>query len=151
MKKLTPRQINAQRKRDGKPPLNFALLRRVIKKIESNPEAYDQNVWGRRQLTAPCGTAACIAGWAGQLGGLVTLEQLRRNPKSLQRKSAKLLGLQSNKYKQDEVDTLFAGDPYWNWPAPFGEDYADAVTGKAQAKVAVRYLKYIIATGRITK
>jgi len=150
MKKLTPRQINQQRKQDGKPPLNFALLRRIIRKIETNPEAYDQGVWGRSDAIAPCGTAACIAGWAAHLGGAKTLEQLRRNPKSVQGLSAKLLGLHKNKYDTDEIDALFDGDPVWTWPKPFSTRYDNAsIEGRAQ--VAVQYLKHIVATGEIRR
>lgn len=146
---MTPRQINAQRKRDGKPPLNFALLRRIIKKIKTNPEAYDQHVWGRKDSEARCGTAACIAGWAANLDGKKTLEQLRRNPKSVQKIATKSLGLYVNDYELDEVDALFDGTPKWSWPTPFGSAYERAISVEERANVAVQYLKRIISTGGV--
>lgn len=149
-KTLTPRQINAQRKRDGKPPLNFRLLRRIITKLESTPEAYNQGKWGERNSEAPCGTAACIAGWAAFLDGKLTHQQLRRNPKSAQRKGAKSLGLKISLYQTDEVYTLFTGDPSDTWPEPFSTRWINASGNrKREAKVAVAYLKHILATGEI--
>lgn len=146
---MTPRQINAQRKRDGKPPLNFALLRRIIKKLETNPESYDQTYWGRYEHEATCGTAACIAGWAANLDGKKTLEQLRRNPSSVKKIGAKSLGLWSHDYMQDEIDVLFDGTPRWSWPEPFASSFAKARTPQRQARVAIRYLNRIITTGKV--
>lgn len=145
-KTLTPRQINAQRKRDGKPPLNFKLIRRIIKKIETTPEAYDQGHWGRKEPSAPCGTAACIAGWASFLGGAKSLEQLRRNPKSVQAISAKLLGLQTKAW--DRETGMFGGFAD-EWPQPFSDRYQDARTPKSRARVAVAYLKHVLRTGEV--
>lgn len=150
MKKLTPRQINAQRRKDGKPPLNFPLLRRLVKKLETTPESYNQEVWGSKNKQAPCGTAACIAGWTAHLDNKLTLKQLWRNPKSAGKTAAKSLGLQVDlQVFTDESDTLFSGYPPDYWPEPFGGQYMDATTKRQQARVAIRYLKHIIATGQI--
>lgn len=150
VKKLTPRQINAQRKKDGKPPLNFPLLRRLIKKLETNPESYNQGVWGIKNPTAPCGTAACIAGWTAFLDKKLTLKQLWRNPKRAGKVAARSLGLHVNTWDYvDEKTILFNGWPADIWPSPYGDQYAKARTEKQRARVAVRYLKHIIATGEI--
>lgn len=151
MKHLTPRQINAQRKAEGKPPLNFRLLRRIIVKLESNPEAYNQQTWGQSNRLAPCGTAACIAGWASLLDGKFTHQQLRRNPKSAKGKAAKSLGLNVDLGGYgDEVYTLFNGDPSGVWPQPFSTRWLNANGNpKREARVAVAYLKHIVATGEI--
>lgn len=143
MKKLTPRQINAQRRKDGKPPLNFRLLRRIIRKLETTPEAYKQNIWGESSPTAPCGTAACLAGWAAHLDGKLTHQQLRRNPKSAERKAALSIGLSDYEHR------MFSGDPWGEWVSPFGKHYEKARTAKARARVAVRYLNHVINTGQI--
>ena len=145
----TPRQINAERKRDGKPPLNFRLIRRIIKKIETTPEAYDQNVWGRRDNKAPCGTAACIAGWACFLGGEKSLEQLRRNPKSVAGIGVKLLGLFKSRdgWVADETGMF---DGYADsWPHPFDKRYQEARSPRAGARAAISYLKHVLKTGEV--
>lgn len=146
-KTLAPRQINAQRKADGKPPLNFRLIRRIIEKIEATPEAYDQGVWGRRAPTAPCGTAACIAGWASFLGGKKSLEQLHRNLKSVRKLAVDLIGLKDTKDYETEIGMF---DGYADrWPRPYSNRFQDATTRKQQAKVAVAYLKHVLRTGQM--
>jgi hypothetical protein len=145
----TPRQINTERGRDGKPPLNFRLIRQIIKKIETTPEAYDQNVWGRRDDKAPCGTAACIAGWACFLGGEKSLEQLRRNPKSAAGVAVKLLGLFKPRNGWDGGEKgMFDGYAY-SWPSPFAERYQAAKTSRARARAAISYLKHVLKTGEV--
>lgn len=151
MKQLTPRQINAQRRRDGKPPLNFRLLRMIIKKIEANPEAYEQSVWGERADDAPCGTAACIAGWACFLDGKMDHKQLRRNQMGTAAKAAASLGLHVDLWVfRDEKDALFNGDPSEAWPEPYATRWLNAGDSKKRrARIAVAFLKHIINTGQI--
>lgn len=146
----TSRQINAERKKEGKPPLNFALFRKVIKKLATTPEAYDQSLWGRKAKNAPCGTAACIAGWAAHLSGKVSLETLQKNKDSVQAIAAKQLGLDPkyNYYGLDEMD-LFTGEPEENWPKPYRQRWDNATTTKQRARVAVAYLTHIIKTGKV--
>lgn len=149
---LTPRQINARRKREGKPPLNFKLIRKIIKKIETTPEAYDQSVWGKKEPSAPCGTAACIAGWACYFGEKKTLKQLWRDPESAATIGAKLIGLDKGDYWTDNPDEygMFNGFAD-SWPEPFSSRFHNARGPKGQAKAAVAYLKHVLRTGQIVE
>jgi hypothetical protein len=66
-------------------PESAPLIDRVVDVIEHNPNAHDQSYWAWRDmdysLTAPplsisldnfpCGTTACVAGWALLLAGYV--------------------------------------------------------------------------------
>ena len=65
-----------------KPLRGLALLDATLHFIEEHPEAYDQSVWGElpsdycasasvpdAEDPMPCGTTACLAGWAAYLGG----------------------------------------------------------------------------------
>jgi hypothetical protein len=48
------------------------------------------------------------------------------------------------------ANTLFTGEPGVDWPMPFAHEFEEAVGEVAQAKVAIRLLKKVIATkGRI--
>lgn len=46
------------------PKVNKALLCKVIRHIEQNPQEWAQEVW-----ESECGTRACVAGWAIKLSG----------------------------------------------------------------------------------
>lgn len=58
--------------------LNIELLKKVRDKIASTPEAYDQSVYGRVSKEAPCGTAACIAGWTVLLADAMPITEVHR-------------------------------------------------------------------------
>lgn len=145
----TSRQINAERNAGGLPPLNFALFRKVIKKLEAAPEAYNQNTWGQKSDIAPCGTAACIAGWAAHLSGKVTIEELHRRTTSIRDIAGSQLGLNAHEWQQDERDVLFGSTPAHDWPEPFRTQWHNAASRRGQARVAIRYLKRIIKTGKV--
>ena len=59
------------------PKLNVRLLRRILRHIKADPRRYNQGTWGVEKPAEhggpPCGTQACIAGWA------VLLSVPRRN------------------------------------------------------------------------
>lgn len=144
--KLTPRQINAARKRVGDPALNFRLFRKVITKLETTPEAYDQGSYGEPSELAPCGTAACIAGWAAHLSGEMTLLQLHENWTEVQETAQRELGIDDH-----ELSVLFAGTPARKWPRRFAGQWMRSNTSKQRARVAIRYLSHIINTGKVTE
>lgn len=58
--------------------LNIELFKKVREKIATTPEAYNQSVFARASTVAPCGTVACIAGWACVLSGAMDAEELKR-------------------------------------------------------------------------
>ena len=46
------------------PKLNRALLAKVLHHIEEEPLRFDMGTWAEPSTQAPCGTQACLAGWA---------------------------------------------------------------------------------------
>lgn len=55
------------------PTRNTDLLHAIARQIEAQPETYDQSVW---VSDTPCGTTACIAGWAALLSeGDITIDE----------------------------------------------------------------------------
>jgi hypothetical protein len=137
--------------------LNIALFRAVRDKIVAAPSAYDQGNEGYKTGESPCGTAACIGGWADilsapneearayRLAGHVDLDR-----------AANALGLTGsnfwNEYAGDiltERAVLFTGDPDIAWPSPFAGRWARASDRDEQARIAVDYLNHIICTGRV--
>ena len=44
------------------PTINVRLLQRIAHRIEATPDKYDQSIWEH-----PCGSPACVAGWACHL------------------------------------------------------------------------------------
>lgn len=146
-----------------KPRLNIELFKAIREKIATTPEAYDQAVYGRPESAAPCGTAACIAGWACVLSGQMDTQELLRRERSrgwefdsIAETAQRVLGL-----SEEEADTLFEGEPggQWDdyddeggnvytggWPEPFAGDWRDA---RREDQIATAYLTHIIETGKV--
>lgn len=130
-----------------KSKINVALLAKVRDHILEEPRRYRQSTWGRRNALVPCGTAACIAGWAANLGGAFTLEELREGPTETGILAQQLLGLTTA-----EANILFESPHLSRWPeryrVPFNEAwYAD--DAEAMARIAADYLNHIINTGKV--
>lgn len=137
--------------------LNIELLKQVRDKIAATPQAYDQTTWAAPSPLAPCGTAACIAGWACLLSGAMSAKELYRigqdyDPDGvIQATAANHLGINDR-----EAEILFDGDPGESWPSFFRYEWREAEdenyelqTSPEQANVAVRYLDHIIETGSV--
>lgn len=130
--------------------LNIELLKQVRDKIATTPQAYNQETWGQPSAAAPCGTAACIAGWACILSGAMTPEKLydlgeTRHWERIEGVAQDKLGL-----TLDEADTLFNGEPEIKWPGAFADLWIDSYGDQLQqAQVAVEYLDHIIETGKV--
>jgi hypothetical protein len=134
-----------------KPKLNVRLLRRVQKHIEAEPRRMKMKLWldrnpfeRERSALPPCGTTACIAGWALILSG----KHLRREVNYLAQ-GQKILGL-----TRDEAGNLFVVE---NWPENFRRKYntdsesllASMVPAKdirKNARVAVARIEHFIKT-----
>jgi hypothetical protein len=112
----------------SEPQLNLELFRQIREKIASTPVAYDQTRWGRREIAAPCGTAACIAGWACVLSGSASLSTVQSagtgavvytpsGSLDIPATAQRVLGL-----SEEEADVLFTSDPEGEWG---NEDYDD--------------------------
>lgn len=145
------------------PKLNIELFKAVRDKIATTPEAYDQSVFARPSDSAPCGTAACIAGWACVLSGAMDSEELKRRERahgaefeSIETTAQAALGIDD-----DDAEVLFtenpAGQRYdWHedderdggWPDPFASQW-DYGTRSDRPRIAVAYLDHIIATGSV--
>ncbi len=46
--------------------VNWRLAAKILNIVVNEPEKHDQTVYGR---VGPCGTTACVAGWAVLLSG----------------------------------------------------------------------------------
>jgi hypothetical protein len=128
--------------------INVELLERVKQHILEEPRRYDQSVFGRRSREAPCGTAACIAGWTAVLGGAVEAEQLRSHYGDIRKTAQGLLGL-----NEEEAAKLFHGEPTCEcgvgWPKRFARRYYKAKTTRGRASAAAAFIDHIIRTGKV--
>jgi len=145
----------APRKPPRKRGINYALLRRVRDHILEEPrrlymgmyirrkadgDVLSTNPWdhgtGKTLPYAPCGTAACIAGWAALLSGL--------DPKYgwLRAATVAAKALRLGEYSE-QFDSLVAVD---RWPEPFQSRYMRAMTAPARAKAAADRIDHFIAT-----
>lgn len=143
--------------------LNIELFKKIREKIATTPDAYDQETYGRRNDYAPCGTAACIAGWACVLGEAEPLETVRslheryvsgdkEIVKRIPSTAKRLLGL-----TQEEADVLFYGDPSGynedtdeyegGWPQPFADRWDAGIDDRSS--IAIDYIDHIIETGTV--
>lgn len=135
-------------------PINKELLQKVRDHILEEPRRYNQETYFTEETDAPCGTAACIAGWAVLLGqgepsrapcpcddsDCMGLPMWRRD-------AVGLLGL-----NQMEASVLFNASAY-HWPEPFRTRFqmASAVEDAVErARAAADYIDWIIANGKVT-
>lgn len=123
--------------------LNIDLLNKVRDKIAATPEAYDQRDWCLPSHAAPCGTVACIAGWAAILSGEMSIKEAHRNysdnGEHVNNVAMRVLGLTEN-----EANTLFNGGRD-GWPLRYR-----ALGKLSDSQAAIRYLNRIINTGKVT-
>lgn len=141
--------------------LNIELFKKIRDRIAEIPESYNQNDWIQESLTAPCGTAACLAGEAiicnsvNIKGGIRRLKKLADveapegcdvNPQGYDSmvpiRAAKALGLTPQ--QMDIFDSRAEG-----WPEPFRSEFKNIGTNQGRAKVAVAFLDHIISTGSV--
>lgn len=133
--------------------LNIELFKKVRRKIKSVPESYNQKTDAEPDRRSPCGTAACIGGWADILSAPTKAERDRRmaGDVSLNR-AARALGLKGRDFYAEirtERAVLFDGRPEKTWPKPFSDQWRRSRTKAARAAVAVAYLDHIIETGKV--
>lgn len=125
--------------------INVDLLLQVADHIREEPKRLDMSTWIQRWDPAaggpPCGTSACIAGWAAMLaandrseyGGL---------PAGY---AAEKIGLTA-----DEEKVIFYSS---RWPREFREGYANAWRGREanpfqiKAEIAAQRILHFIKTG----
>lgn len=130
-----------------KTKLNVKLIRKIQRHITEEPRRFfmgwylaKRKNWkevrtnGSSDLSKtppPCGTAACIAGWANIFS--------KNRDVTDTVAASKALGL----------NCLIANVVFydWNWPAPFGRQYEIARNPKQRAKIACARLDHLIKTG----
>ena len=138
----------------GKRKLNVRLLRRIQRHILEEPrrfqmdaeiiQAKTQHQWlncitffsrDASKTMPPCGTAACIAGWANILSDIQLRGREGRNS------AADLLGI--------EAGNSWCHHPLFfarNWPEPYATRYKNAKTPKLRAKIAAARIEHLIKT-----
>lgn len=87
--------------------------------------------YGQEQQFAPCGTAACIAGWANILSG--------HNPATDSDAAAVFIGIE-NEYKWSLFQVC-------DWPEQFRLKYYSAKLPRERAKIAAARIDHLIETG----
>lgn len=139
----TLKKINAERKKADFPPLNFPLFRKVIEKLETAPAAYDQGVFGAEpDDVAPCGTVACVGGWADILSARTTTEREKRMAGEVDlARAGRSLGLRVG-------HSLFIARPDSEVWGEHGKWWEKAKTDERRAEVMISLLKNIMATGK---
>lgn len=132
-----------------KPKLNVKLLRKIQAHITEEPRRFDQYTIVEESKIAPCGTVACIAGWANILTGVSPRSQKAHD---LDR-AALQLGVKSYSKIQD---SFWNNGSVWHghflfdllhWPKQFKYRYKIARTRKQRAKIACERIDHLIATG----
>lgn len=113
--------------------MNVRLLRRIEKRILKEPGQFNMGVWVRRWFPKskrrPCGTEACIAGWA-------CLLSKSGNSSDFQNTAIRLLGLSS-----EQSLRLFS---FASWPPQFQTTAKEGTL--TYARNAVRRIECFIKT-----
>lgn len=119
--------------------LNIDLLKQVRDKIATTPESYEQRWWANPSNDAPCGTTACIGGWAVILSGAMTDGEAKEAYSYfIAEEAARVLGLNSR-----DAKILFSATRI-GWPLRFR-----MLAAFNPARAAVSYLNRIIRTGKV--
>lgn len=118
------------------------LYNAIIAKLQTAPDAYNQEVVGEPSADAPCGTAGCIGGWGMVLSGLIEQAALAATGKyttgvdDAWNMLPELFGISYDV----AVKYLFTRYPGDEWPAPFDVEWDAAETNEERAAIAVRLL-----------
>jgi hypothetical protein len=139
-------------------PLNVKLLRKIQKRILTQPQAFFMHDWIRRKEYSSnntfqnpdtgkvtefttCGTAGCIAGWA------ILLTEKKGDAKliwssQIQEKATEILGLSPG-------EDLIFGSP--NWGTELSDAYENAKSDLCRAAVAVKAIDNLIERHKAKK
>lgn len=140
-----------------KTKLNVRLLRRIKRHILAEPKRFQMDasvlvaktqkewmkeiVWANdaSKIRPPCGTAACIAGWADVLtNGIPDDFELG----GVRHRAATALGV--------DAGISWTSHPLFyarNWPEPFASKYSNAKRPSTRAKIAADRIDHLIKTG----
>lgn len=134
--------------------LNVRLLRKIQRHITAEPRRLHMEDWGgtpedcmrfRVGDEPPCGTVACIGGWAHFLTD-PSAHTARQMPDAM--KGAEAIGVEWGDDLGDEIgdgsaDRLFYLDA---WPAKFRRLYGRAKSPRQRAKVTCARIDHFIQT-----
>lgn len=124
--------------------MNKTVVRKMIKRLESVPESYDQKAWYvRKDDSAPCGTVACLAGEAVICSAKTVKEGINlafSNYDEIPALAEKLLGLSDNRHQ------VFVCDGN-GWPEPYRTQFQQSSEKEQKAQVAAGYLKEALKRG----
>lgn len=124
--------------------MNVELLLKVKAAILEEPKAFDMIDWFRQSSAAPCGTTACIAGWA-----VVINEGCRRPgqvPSWLRGDTCQYSGEVALEIDDEQAMGLFY---IGAWPRLFAERYKEArslLDYAGMAKAAADRIDHFITT-----
>lgn len=136
--------------------MNIELLQKIKTAILTKPTAFDMGNWFQYQVYSPCGTSACLAGWAITLGAAhsdkpsegerVFEDQYSgRNGKSYSEWASELLDLPPD----FNTRSLFYASC---WPEKLADRQEEAVNAfernpETLARIAADRIDHLIATG----
>jgi hypothetical protein len=121
--------------------MNVKLLRRVAAHIKAEPRRWTYN-WAKPSDEAPCGTQACIAGWAIILGCGLKRPLDKRGNLKIPKRLANLDG--GNTYTSYPASKLLQITPaqakrlFIYWPKQFTEQFS--------AEEAIARIEHFIKT-----
>jgi hypothetical protein len=123
--------------------MNRTVVRKMIKRLESVPEHYDQKAYYvERDDKAPCGTVACLAGEAVICSAKTIQEGINlafAKYDSIPERAEVILGLPRLQH------SVFAADGS-GWPEPYRTQFAQSQKAD-QSKIAAAYLKEALKRG----
>ena len=137
--------------------MNIEMLNRVKQTILDEPRKVNMHVFLERYTInmmkeesayiPPCGTHACIAGWACILDAMdkrgITIEEInwdtiRNNYMNVHGKARKILAI-----SWEEQNKLFY---LKDWPPEFAKRYDDSETAQERAEATAQRIEHFIAT-----
>jgi len=122
------------------------MLQRIKEKILKEPENFQMNYF--TQFNTPCGTTACIAGWAVLLdakdqGFEITKDWYQSLKSNVEQLASGLLGLDYSEETEEgkiNSDTVFY---VTDWPDDFKWRYKSATSQEKRAHIAAKYIDYL--------
>lgn len=119
--------------------MNIKLLRKVQKEILKEPRRFDMQSWFERNSISPCGTTACIGGFAVALSNRWT--RLKRGERLMNVEGRATIYLDIEGFMGPRLFFIS------NWPERLKYAYLTAGSPLKRAKVAVKRIDLFIKSG----
>lgn len=125
--------------------MNTKLLNRVALAILREPKKFNMREWTRLDTESPCGTTACIAGWAIAINcGYENLKALHEARMSYSWGLTSQKGMAELDLTYGQRDPLFHAS---NWPEEFRLAYNEqGANSEDRADIAFWRIQHFIAT-----